>query len=229
MNEALDCAVAADLEYWSKMPYWSLNEALALSFGWEPNRQAELTSAPLAYVRHQELILRAHKTAALTDPINPADFVQWVLAQDLPFPSALAEAISLRHRNQPNWKAEAEQWKEKERLASEAFDYHKAQSAKKSQLIAKLEEEIQALKAAASSTLEPKSLSRQKSFNTLLKLVGGMAMALYNYNPHERRSDTIRQIQNDLDLKGINLDADTIRKWVKEGAALVQAAASLRE
>lgn len=219
----------ADYEYWSKMPFWSLSEALALSFGWEPNRLTDIPS-PLAYLRHQELILRAHKTAALSDPIHPADFIQWVLAQDLPFPSALAEAVSLRHGSQPNWKAEAALWKEKERLASEAFDYHKAQSAKKSQLIAKLDEEIQTLKAAAgSSTPELKASSRQKSFNTLLKLVGGMAMAVYNYNPHERRSDTIRQIQSDLDLKGINLDADTIRKWVKEGVATVEDAANLKE
>lgn len=51
---------------------------------------------------------------------------------------------------------------------------------------------------------------------TLLKLVIGMAMRGYGYNPEEKRSDKIPEIETDLDQCGLSLDQDTIRKALRE-------------
>jgi len=54
-----------------------------------------------------------------------------------------------------------------------------------------------------------------------LKLVIGMAVRGYKYQPGSSRSDATGDIANDLEHLGIALDADTIRKYLRDGAALL--------
>ena len=57
--------------------------------------------------------------------------------------------------------------------------------------------------------------------NTLLKMIIGMAIKGYNYDPAAKRSNTSSEIEKDLkDLK-IGLDDDPIRKALKEAATLI--------
>lgn len=227
MNDVfIDTTNRADYEYWSKMSYWSLREALILSFGLEPSPRNVEPGSP-EIVRRKELIQRAHHAGKLRDPIHPLAFLRWNESNELSFPAELEAMILKRHQGIPDWKAEALRLRQVEKRISEGFEYYRAQSEKKGQIIAELQKQIAELRGSKKAAADSKASSVQKSFNTILKLVGGMAIAVYNYNPHERRSDTIRQIQSDLDLKGITLDADTIRKWVREGAAHVEAAAKL--
>lgn len=228
IDDLIEGASRADYEYWSKMSYWSLREALILSFGVEPSpRNVEPGSAHV--VRRKELIQRAHHAGKLRDPIHPLEFLRWNESNELSFPPELEALVLKRHQGIPDWRAEALRWKQMEKRAADGFNYYKAQSEKKDQIISELQREVTELRTSGKGGADSKASSVQKSFNTVLKLLGGMAIAVYNFNPHERRSDTIRQIQNDLDLKGINLDADTIRKWVREGVAQVEAAAKLKK
>jgi hypothetical protein len=56
---------------------------------------------------------------------------------------------------------------------------------------------------------------------SLLKLVIGMAVGGYAYDPRQRRSDKIAEIVGDLERAGVDLDADTVRKWLKEAGQLL--------
>jgi hypothetical protein len=60
-----------------------------------------------------------------------------------------------------------------------------------------------------------------KERETLLKLVIGMAINGYRYDPNALRSDKIPEIESDLAKIGISLDADTVRKWLKESAEIL--------
>lgn len=53
---------------------------------------------------------------------------------------------------------------------------------------------------------------------TALKLIIGMAMAGYKYNPRMNKNTAIADITNDLDKLGIAVSDDTIRKWLNEAA-----------
>jgi hypothetical protein len=53
---------------------------------------------------------------------------------------------------------------------------------------------------------------------SLLKLVIGMAVCGYGYDPSESRSPQPSAIASDLAKCGVSLDVDTIRKWLKEAA-----------
>ncbi|MEI8158537.1 MAG: hypothetical protein WCH60_16865 [Burkholderiales bacterium] len=85
--------------------------------------------------------------------------------------------------------------------------------------------EIQLLRMAASQaatpTSSPPSAERVLTTtenNTLLKLVIGMAMKGYAYDPAASKSAVPKEIADDLATLGINITDDTVRKWLKEGA-----------
>jgi hypothetical protein len=56
--------------------------------------------------------------------------------------------------------------------------------------------------------------------NTMLRLIIGMAMDAYGYNPNSTRNDATgtnnKSIKAGLERKGINMDDETIRKYLKE-------------
>jgi hypothetical protein len=43
----------------------------------------------------------------------------------------------------------------------------------------------------------------------------------YGHNPKSARSPTAKELSDHLSALGISLDDDTIRKWLKEAAALL--------
>ncbi len=45
-------------------------------------------------------------------------------------------------------------------------------------------------------------------------MVFSMAAKKYGYNPHAKRSTTAKDIVSDMDDLHIQLDADTVRKWL---------------
>jgi hypothetical protein len=55
----------------------------------------------------------------------------------------------------------------------------------------------------------------------LLKLVIGMAMGGYAYNPSASKNDAIAEIVRDLDLFNVGLTDDTVRKYLKEAIGTV--------
>lgn len=60
-----------------------------------------------------------------------------------------------------------------------------------------------------------------KERESLLKMVIGMAIKGYAYEPKKTRNSAIPEIANDLELLGIPLDQDTVRKWIYEAKELL--------
>jgi len=57
--------------------------------------------------------------------------------------------------------------------------------------------------------------------NTLLKLVIGLAIRGYGYDPKAGRSTAPTEIASDLEGLGISVSDDTVRKWLKEAEKTV--------
>jgi len=57
--------------------------------------------------------------------------------------------------------------------------------------------------------------------NSLLRLIIGMAVGGYRYDPLATRSSVAPEIVKDLESAGVPLDADTVRKYLKEAADLL--------
>ncbi len=75
-------------------------------------------------------------------------------------------------------------------------------------------------KHAQETPSSSKGLSSQER-QTLLKLIAGMASEQYRFDPHQQRSEAIKNIQDDLERVGLPMDAKTVRKWVRQAAELI--------
>lgn len=60
-----------------------------------------------------------------------------------------------------------------------------------------------------------------KERESLYKMIIGMAVAGYRYDSKAARNDAIGDIYKDLEELGVNVDKDTIRKWLREAAQLL--------
>lgn len=69
--------------------------------------------------------------------------------------------------------------------------------------------------------VEPSAEPTTRERSSLLKLVIGMAVIGYKYDPERDRNEAIKEIADDLDSLGIGMDVKTIRKWLREGAEIL--------
>ena len=71
----------------------------------------------------------------------------------------------------------------------------------------------------ADATDEPDLDNRERE--SLIKLVIGLAIRGYGYQPTAIRSEIPNQIRSDLNTLGLDLHPETIRRYLKEGAAIL--------
>jgi hypothetical protein len=226
----------ADYNHWSRAAHWSLDEAIALSFGkapehvrWE-NVKPLIHVSPFAfqYARRRDLALRAVQWEQLFDPVLPGIFLAWCKRTDNPFPAELETAVTARGVQVADWRTrhdEAVAAAEKE--GREWAEFVTKQQAdwsgivkERDELIARLETRIGELEGQPSKPQEgrfEKSLGTRER-ESLLKLVIGLAIGGYGYDPKAARSDKTAEIAGDLAEQGIALDEDTVRKWLRLAA-----------
>ena len=73
----------------------------------------------------------------------------------------------------------------------------------------------------AGSTETPTSDIKTIEVDSLFKLIAGMAVEQYGFDPTASRSSAIQNICSDLDGLGISLDPKTVRKWVKKSCEFI--------
>ncbi|TAL40181.1 MAG: hypothetical protein EPN97_00705 [Alphaproteobacteria bacterium] len=223
----------ADLDYWSKMAHWSLDEAIALSFGKDPKvvnldrifALANKSAFADSYLRLHELTRRAKVWKRLYDPILPLLYITWAKDHDIQVPEKLTALIQARAGKNIDWK--------------EKYDQVDAEYKK---LIDKLQASLDTQKQTIKTCMETNytlidtnaALKKQlqevaknpvvlgtKEKDTLLKLVIGMAVSGYAYDPKAKKNQATAEIAQDLKKLGIPLNQDTVKKWLKEGAEIL--------
>ena len=205
----------ADFGHWSKAAYWTLDEAVALSFGKAPERVTWEAIKPLVdvspfayqYWRRRDLALRAAASKQLSERTGPGFFLAWAKRTDLAVPSELEAAITARGIQIAEWKT---------------HDLSKEQSEQIDPLRSR-DDKLQAQHAAAAPAPHdrPEKPLATRERDSLLKLVIGMAVGGYRYDATALRSERPTEIANDLASAGVPLDVDTVRKWLKEAADLL--------
>lgn len=240
----------ADFVHWSKMAHWTIDEAVALSFGKGPelvhwaavSKYLQISRFAGQYQRRREIATRAVQWKQLYDPVLPGIFLAWAKRTDIPVPPELTKAVEKRGVQVADWKSlhdeaveagkrDAEtaekQIAELKRLFDESIAQLQTQRADwldvvnaKNTKIAALEAGIEALRSEQPS-FKPEQAVGARERDSLLKLIIGMAVAGYVYDPKATRSDKPAEIAGDLERAGVPLDVDTIRKWLREAAELL--------
>lgn len=109
-------------------------------------------------------------------------------------------------------------WKSLYETASAALKAQEAATTSAMETVALLQEELAKTRGAIAQSLG----TRERE--SLLKLVIGMAKQGYSYDPAALRSDRVPEIVDDLERCGVAMSADTVRKYLRQGAELLPAA-----
>lgn len=231
----------ADFDFWSKTAHWTIDEAIALSLGKSPKvvdlKRVQPYAAsgfdgtlasPFAveYTQRWELARRAIAWKQIYDPILPTLFLAWARRLDLPVPAALTSAIEARGLVIADWQSLHDQQKELATGWKKRYDDLVASTARLPEAsdkvlhrLAEALEEIEKLKGRPEPEPEVNLSTRER--DSLLRLVIGMAIGGYAYDPKASRSDVPGLIAGDLMEQGISMTDDTVRKWLKEASANV--------
>jgi hypothetical protein len=229
----------ADFDHWSRAAHWTLEEAVALSFGRNPEIvnwasigrwQAE-SSFVFQYARLLDLARRALPWQQLFDPVAPGIFIGWVRRNEIAFPQELEDAVRSRGNHIINWKQNYDDLmilyeKASADLIKTRHDdrelIQKVAAARDEAITQLVEPRNSAAIETSKQTCAVREISTREK-DSLLKMVIGMAVKGYGYSPFVKRSDRVAEIASDLENVGVPLDADTVRKWLKAGAELLPA------
>lgn len=190
----------ADFEHWSKASYWTLDEAVALSFGKAPelvswdrvSPYVNISDFAFQYARIRELAIRAKVAEQLFDPVFPGVFLAWAKRYEISYPAELEKQIIERGQPVLDWRSAYDELKAK---YDESLKEFRLELSKRDAGIDVLMEQLSQLKDAvgrAEESLQGTNLST-KERESLLKLVIGMAVEQYNFDPRARRNEATKQ------------------------------------
>lgn len=232
----------ADFNHWSKAPYWTLEEAVALSFGKDPRLvnwksiEAHLGVSPfvVSFRNLRDLASRAKHMKQLSDPVIPGMYLAWAGRIGAQIDPRLIEGVKANGGVVADWKTLFDNEKEahqgtkalleqqRQDLISRAKEEHtrtlelgKSAIAERDARIRELEEQISEFAA------KPERALSTRERTSLLTLVIGMAVNGYVYDPAASRSSVASEIASDLHKLGLSLDEDTIRKYLNESKELL--------
>jgi hypothetical protein len=228
----------ADFAHWSK--HWTLDEAIALSFGkapevvsWEKVKgYVGQSRFATQYARVRDLALRATRWHQLYDPVLPGFFLAWAKRNDIDYPAELEAQVVARGHQIADWKS---LYDGLQAQYNELKAQHEAAAARVQALLDENKNLIDGF-AAERDSLRSRVAQLDHALGqgqvndqplptrvrgTLLKLIIGMAVKGYGYDRKAKRSDEISEIVDDLNSVGVSLEADTVRKWLREAADLL--------
>jgi cell division protein FtsB len=187
---------------WARAPYWSAKQCVALVTGEDPDH-----IGVFLVLYHQDLhekVLEAQRNKELPELIRPIVFLAWAREHKIDFPDELEKAVST---NEVDIAQLEERYGQLERRHDELRRDNQ-----------ELRYELDRLRA-----LQPKkpttSKPSKKEFTSLYKLVIGMAIVKYKWDPAALRHPATRKISEDLNNAkvndvnlGLGLDQDTVHK-----------------
>ena len=196
----------ADFIHWGQLANWELEEAVALSFGKAPEvvtaaklkTQRRVTHFHTAFQKRMQLVERARASRQLFFPVRPKDFVVWAIRLEIDLPEELKFTVN-RFDPLPD------EWRSKYESEAEA---HSETQARLNELNAQLEGSVD----------RPGWIRERES---LLKMIIGMAVEKFGYDPKAAKSPTTDRIATALRTHGISLDGDTVRKYLHDARELL--------
>ena len=202
------------------------------------------------YAAKHEEVRRAKAMGQLWDSTIPFVFIKWANRIGFEMPSELISSVVALGPQILDWKTAYEQEVvEKAKIEinlgeanektlemmrdntsfiekmnadnNKLIEGYQKSIAQRDQFIAEQKREIALLKTAkpvAAKNQKPEIGQRER--DSLLKLILGIAIKGYSYDPKATRSKEVLEITNDLQFLGLSLTEDTVRKYLSEAKGL---------
>jgi len=154
--------------------------------------------AAAEYIQLQDRITRAIDASKLGEKIIPVEYMLWAVNSGTTVPIELKQAIEARNEI-TDWKARYD----------DLFRQHEEAAGERDGL--KRELEKMRLKARRDK-IHPNERGSVK------RLIIGMAVDAYGYNPKDQRSKATPEIHKGLARFEVKVNEDTILKWLRESA-----------
>ncbi len=142
----------------------------------------------------RQLTKRAAEARQIQWPYTPSRWRAWSKARDVPLAPELEAAIE--NFADPNL---------------EGTTQDKAR-------IVELESQLTTLQQAIGTGMQAVGARERES---MLKLIIGMAVGGYGYDPTASRSNVVPDIVSDLEQHGVSLSDETVRRYLKEATGLL--------
>jgi hypothetical protein len=210
----------ADTKVWGQKAYWSLDEATALSFGKAPEHvswdwvEESQGQSPFAdqYAERRGLIQAAQESHVFSEPFPPRIFLSWASHHGIEIPKILAEAVQAREVQIDDLQSERDQLTETcSELRRELRDARY---------------QIDVYRTGSVGDDKPKPdvdrPLKARERESLYKILIGIAVTSYGHNPYGPKSTRMtKTIAGDVHLQGLQVDEDTVRKYLDEAAELL--------
>lgn len=201
-----------------------------------------------AFESRRDLIYRAGVMGQLAKQTAPSIVLAWAERMNIPMPAELVDAVKALGTQIADWKTLHDGLAVVvEQMQGQLDEKHSAlmgAMADHSQTISKMAADYTALLAQKDELIEAKDealnclmaklaeikkdLSQRaarpvgpRERDSLLKLIIGMAMDGYGYDPKAARSPIAKELAGHLALRGLSLDEDTVRKYLAEARQLL--------
>ena len=236
----------ADFDHWSRCAHWTLDEAIALTFGkapevvnWKALEHLQATPAPflkvspfvLNYGRLRELTKRAILWKKLFDPVFPPIYIGWAKSNEIAFPSVLADKVAARSGAFFDWKRAYDDLKQscdKQTAQYQEYvdDWKKIVALRNETIegfIARTESLDAQLNQARAQVAEiakpapPAKSDSTRERHGMLKVIYAMAFGGYGIDPAKTRTTLVADVTGDLDKQGLVLSDDTVRRYLNAG------------
>jgi hypothetical protein len=210
----------SDISFWCKARFWKIDEAAALLFGKDPDKvnRPDILSSHYSensfyftkeYFRVCTLMERAQEAGQMSRTSTPGAFLTWAKRVGIPYPPELEKQVLLHGHAVIDWMA-----------------HYKELKAKSDREIDRLKKTIEELQKVIDKAQAGDKPLHAKERNSMLKMIGGMAIAYHGYDTQAERSTTVSEITADLLRIGIDLSDDTVRKYLIESKELLPRPAS---
>jgi hypothetical protein len=209
-------------DFWLKKTRWTLEQAIAISFGRDPRHvnwstvEPYYSSSPHAYeyYKRRELVLDAHAQEYLPDPIPSAEFIRWALRIDLPCAVAEYELYNHAPPSQPSsvlMQSTPTVHPDPLQTDPKLKDLLRQTQAE----CARLEARVQQLEQELEDVQEQRAMKAPER-SALTMLVYAMARGAYGYDPAKIKDTATSKILSALVRFELSLDEKTIRKYLKQ-------------
>jgi hypothetical protein len=205
----------ADVDHWTRLAIWDLEEANALLLGRDPSVvntesvRAALPSSEFArkFFSLRQTLKRAELEKILRFPARPRALLDWAKAIELVLPSELETLIERRHQEVDWWRNDLRKKEDQIEMLTVSLE--------------RSEQQLKALHQTISEITSQGKASSSRERNTLDTIILAMAIDGYRYDPQATRSQVPSEIAEAAMRLGLSVTDETVRQKLKIASALI--------